>query len=245
MAKKSKKSKKKPPQSFMKKAWRLVKALFFLLLVFLIVTGVQVLSVRFINPKSTMVILANRIRTGQGPLTVQWTDPEKISINLVRAVLAAEDQRFFEHHGFDWVEINHALAEAKKGKKLRGASTITQQTAKNLFLWEGRSWIRKGLEAYYALLMELLLPKERILEIYLNVAEFGPGCYGADAAARFWYKDTADKLNRDRAARLAVVLPAPKKRSPLKLTRAQNRKRNRLLRQMGAIDLGEWTDSGS
>lgn len=134
---------------------------------------------------------------------------ENISVNLKAAVLAGEDSAFCEHFGFDFNQIEKSMDRAMDGKKLRGASTITQQTAKNLFLWNGRSWLRKALEAPITLWMELILPKRRILELYLNVAEWGPGIYGAEAASRYYFNKPASRLHIHEAAQLAAALPNP------------------------------------
>jgi monofunctional biosynthetic peptidoglycan transglycosylase len=125
-------------------------------------------------------------------------------------VVASEDQLFPVHRGFDFRQIRKAMDEAERGRRARGASTITQQVAKNLFLWNGHSWVRKGLEAWFTVLIETLWPKRRILEVYLNVAEFGRGIYGAEAAAQAFYRKPAARLTRDEAARLAAVLPNPR-----------------------------------
>ena len=143
-----------------------------------------------------------------------WVDYNAISPHLVNAVVASEDNRFFEHHGFDWEEIQHAIKENKMRKRPRGASTITQQVAKNVFLWPGHSWFRKGLEAYYTILIECLWPKERIIEVYLNVAEMGKGIYGAEAAAQHYFKKNASRLTAQEAARIAACLPNPLRRNP-------------------------------
>jgi monofunctional glycosyltransferase len=134
-------------------------------------------------------------------------------VAAARAVIAAEDQRFFEHHGIDFQSIERALDEHESGDDLRGASTITQQVAKNVFLWPGRSFVRKALEAYFALLIEALLPKQRILEVYLNVAELGPGVFGVEAAARRYFGTSAARLTETQAALLAAVLPNPRRLS--------------------------------
>ncbi|MDR0694571.1 MAG: monofunctional biosynthetic peptidoglycan transglycosylase [Prevotellaceae bacterium] len=146
-----------------------------------------------------------------------WVPLDKISPQLVRAVIASEDNRFEQHHGFDWIELDIAWNNEKR-KQQRGASTITQQVAKNVFLWPQRSWLRKGLEAYYTLLIELFWSKGRIMEIYLNVVEMGKGVYGAEAAAQFYYKKPAAKLTAAEAAMLAVCLPNPLHRNPKKPT---------------------------
>jgi len=139
----------------------------------------------------------------------QWRDYSHISRELALAVVASEDQRFPVHHGFDFTQIQKAMDDADRGHRARGASTITQQVAKNLFLWGGHSWVRKGLEAWYTVLIEALWPKQRILEMYLNIAEFGRGIYGAEAAAQAFFHEPAARLTRPEAARLAAVLPNP------------------------------------
>ncbi len=138
-----------------------------------------------------------------------WVPMALISPNMALAAMASEDQRFPEHYGFDFAAIQDALDDQDEGKPLRGASTISQQVAKNLFLWRGRSFIRKGLEAWFTVLLELLWPKERILEIYLNIAEFGDTTFGVEAAAQRFFNKPASRLRADEAARLAAVLPNP------------------------------------
>jgi len=140
-----------------------------------------------------------------------WVRWEDISPHAAVAVIAAEDQKFATHHGFDLESIDEALTEAKRGRRLRGASTITQQVAKNLFLWKGQSWFRKGLEAGFTVLIEGLWPKRRIIEVYLNSAEFGRGTWGVEAASRRYFGKPAAQLNRGEAALLAAVLPNPKR----------------------------------
>ena len=138
-----------------------------------------------------------------------WQPIEKISPNLAKAAIASEDARFFSHNGFDWIEIDKALDAHRKGKRLRGASTISQQTAKNVFLFPGRSWVRKGFEVYFTFLIETLWGKERILEVYLNVAEMGRGIYGAEAAAEHLFCTRAAKLSSRQASLIAACLPNP------------------------------------
>ena len=141
----------------------------------------------------------------------RWTPYEQISRHAKLAVIASEDQKFAFHPGFDFEAIDKAIKERERGKPLRGASTISQQVAKNLFLWPGQSFVRKGLEAYLTLLIELMWPKQRILEVYLNVAEFGPAIYGVGAAApRFFHTDPAH-ITQAQGALLAAVLPSPKR----------------------------------
>lgn len=139
-----------------------------------------------------------------------WVSIEEISPYLQLAVICAEDQTFLSHSGFDRKAIEKALENNEKGKKLRGGSTISQQTAKNAFLWQGRTWFRKGLEAYFTLLIETIWSKERILEVYLNSIEMGPGVFGAEAAAQYWFKKSAKNLKVENAAALAAILPNPR-----------------------------------
>jgi len=168
---------------------------------------------RWINPPTTLLMVAEGWRLGGAKH--QWRGLDAISPHLARAVIAAEDARFCDHPGFDFVEIGRALDERERGR-VRGASTISQQTAKNAFLWPAQSWARKGLEAGFTVLIEALWPKRRILEVYLNVAEFGEGVFGAEAAAQRWFAIPADKLTLAQAARLAAILPSPRTRNPAK-----------------------------
>lgn len=178
-----------------------------------------VLLLAVVQPPTTMVILDRAIEhlgNGKRPVfpTRTVVSRNKISPYLRRAVLASEDDRFYLHHGFDLVEIDKALEKKRRGGKLRGASTLTQQVAKNIFLWDGRSYVRKGLEAYLTLWLELVLSKDRILDLYLNLAEWGDGVFGAEAAARKHFGKPASKLTREEAARLAAILPSPLRWSP-------------------------------
>jgi monofunctional biosynthetic peptidoglycan transglycosylase len=143
-----------------------------------------------------------------------WVPIEDISKNLQKAVIASEDGRFFEHNGLDFSAMRKAAVGNFKGKKLKGGSTITQQTAKNVFLWQGRSYFRKALEAYYTVLIELVWGKQRILEVYLNSIEMGDGIYGAEAATQHWYKRDCKSLTRMQAAGIAAILPNPRRFSP-------------------------------
>ncbi len=144
-------------------------------------------------------------------LRQRWVPLREVSRELPIALVAAEDQKFPLHHGFDVEAIREAIEDAEDGERLRGASTISQQTAKNLFLWNGRSFVRKGLEAYFTVLIELCWPKQRILEVYLNVAEFGDGIYGAAAASDVYFRKTAGALTARESALLAAVLPNPRR----------------------------------
>jgi monofunctional biosynthetic peptidoglycan transglycosylase len=161
-----------------------------------------------------------------------WVDYPAISPYAVRAVIASEDNRFCEHKGFDWVEINHAIQENKDGKRRRGASTITQQTAKNVFLWPESSWLRKGLETYYTILIEMLWNKRRIMEVYLNIAEMGKGIYGVEAASQYYFKKSAAQLTAGEAALIAACLPNPLQRNPAKSSPYMNRRKTQILALM-------------
>lgn len=141
----------------------------------------------------------------------EWVSLEEISPKLQLAVVCSEDQNYLEHGGFDFAAIKKAMTSNKKGKKLRGASTISQQTAKNVFLWPGRSYVRKGFEVYFTLLIEIFWSKERIMEVYLNSIEMGNGVYGAESAAQYWFHKDAKKLSKDDAAAIAAILPNPRR----------------------------------
>lgn len=187
--------------------------------VFLLLPIPMVLVLAVVQPPTTMIMLDRAFeRLGNGKRPVYPTrivvGRSQISPNLRRAVLASEDDRFYLHFGFDLVEIDKALEKKRKGGRLRGASTLTQQVAKNIFLWDGRSFIRKGLEAYLTLWLELLLTKDRILDLYLNLAEWGDGIFGAEAAAQKYFGKPASRLTREEAARLAAILPSPIRWSP-------------------------------
>ncbi|MBN7802558.1 monofunctional biosynthetic peptidoglycan transglycosylase [Algoriphagus aestuariicola] len=168
-------------------------------------------------------------------LTKDWVPISEISKNAPQAVIAAEDQKFLDHKGFDFEAMEKAWENNKKGKRIKGASTITQQTVKNVFLWPSRSYIRKGLEAYFTVLVELIWSKERIIEVYLNVIEMGDGIYGIEAAAQSYYKKPAAKLNRSQAAMIAAVLPNPRRWTPTKPTGYIQSRQAWILRQMNNL----------
>jgi monofunctional biosynthetic peptidoglycan transglycosylase len=198
-------------------------------LLLLLLPAPVALLLRIADPPTTAIMLARtlqRLEAGKAPAYPRRhvVSRDAIPPALYRAVLAAEDDRFYLHHGFDFVEIDKALAARRAGRALRGASTISQQVAKNIFLWEGRSWVRKALEAWCTLWLEVLVPKERILDVYVNLAEWGDGVFGVEAAARQHFRRSARQLSDEQAVRLAVILPSPRRWSPngaVATTRAQ------------------------
>ena len=161
-----------------------------------------------------------------------WVPMEKISPHLANAVVASEDQRFYQHNGFDWKEIGNAIEERKSGKRRRGGSTISQQTAKNVFTFCTSTWARKGVETYYTILIECLWPKERILEVYLNSIEMGSHIYGAEAVAKQHFGKTASKLTRSECALVAATLPNPKRYSSKNPSNYMRRRQTDILNQM-------------
>ncbi|MFN7781241.1 MAG: monofunctional biosynthetic peptidoglycan transglycosylase [Lysobacterales bacterium] len=181
-------------------------------LVLLLLPVLLVGLLRFVDPPTSAFMLAYRLESGEAP-DYRWRSLDAIAPTLAIAVVASEDQRFPQHSGFDVEAIRSALEDAREGGRLRGASTLSQQVAKNLFLWETSSWPRKAAEAGLTLLIEALWPKRRILEMHLNLAEFGVGVYGAEAAAQRYLGKPAAALTAVEAARLAVVLPAPRRYS--------------------------------
>ncbi|MBU3682242.1 MAG: monofunctional biosynthetic peptidoglycan transglycosylase [Flavobacterium sp.] len=164
-----------------------------------------------------------------------WVPIDHISKNLQKAVIASEDGRFLTHHGFDFEAIQKAMENNEQGKKLKGGSTISQQTAKNVFLWQGRSYLRKGLEAYFTVLIELIWGKERIMEVYLNSIEMGDGVYGAQAACEYWYRKDATSLTKIQAAGIAAILPNPRKYKATNSSAYINRRKNRIVKHMGYV----------
>jgi monofunctional glycosyltransferase len=189
------------------------KWIWIVLLVLLLMPAIQVGMVRFVNPPRTLPMWIEQVSLGgaKAPLRYRWIPLAQIPEMFLKHLWISEDQRFFQHEGFDWKEMDAAMEKAEKtGKPVRGASTITNQCARSIFLWQGRSWIRKGLESYYTIWMELLLPKRRILELYANVIEMGPGIYGVEAASEHYFGVSARGLTREQSAMLAAVLPNPK-----------------------------------
>jgi monofunctional biosynthetic peptidoglycan transglycosylase len=223
---------------------RLLKAFFWIVFAWITTTWLAVLVLRFVPPQSSAFMIERRIAATFGneknfSIKYRWTPWSTISPELPIALIASEDQKFPTHHGFDVRAIQDAMDEADEGQRLRGASTISQQTAKNLFLWGERSFLRKGLEAYFTALIEVTWPKRRILEVYMNVAEFGDGIYGADAASREFFHKPPSQLNAHEAALLASALPNPRKLHPDRPSAYVERHAEwveRQVRQLGGTD---------
>jgi monofunctional glycosyltransferase len=219
---------------------RLRRMLAWLVLLFVLISVLSVALLRWINPPFSAFMAEQRIEawvTHDRDYVFRhtWVDLARISPNLPLAVVASEDQKFPEHWGFDVEAIEKAYQLNQHSHRVRGASTISQQVAKNLYLWSGRSYFRKGLEAYFTLLIEGFLPKRRILEIYLNIAEFGNGTYGAEAAAERFFHCPASRLSRSDAAILAAVLPSPERYSAAAPSRYVLQRRDWILGQMQAL----------
>jgi len=196
---------------------------------------VYIIALKWIDPPFTLTQLGS-LFSGDG-LKRDYVSFSEMSSEAGLAVMAAEDQLLPEHHGFDFKNIERALAHnEKKPKKIRGASTISQQVAKNVFLWQGRSWLRKGLEVYFTFMIELIWGKQRILEMYLNVIEMGKGIYGIEAAAQEYFNKPASKLNRTQAAMIAASLPNPKKYTVKPVSRYVSIRSKWVIRQMGFLE---------
>ncbi|MCF8707955.1 monofunctional biosynthetic peptidoglycan transglycosylase [Rhizorhapis sp. SPR117] len=201
-----------------------------ILLYFILFSVLWVLLYRIVPPPVT----ATMILDGNG-ITKDWTPLSKIDPDMARAAIAAEDSKFCSHHGFDAEAIEHAMLRNLRGGKIRGGSTISQQTAKNAFLWQGGGFFRKGLEAWFTVLIETLWPKYRIMEVYLNIAETGIGTYGVQAGAMRYFHHGASQLSPNEAARIAAVLPLPKKRAAIAPSGFTRRYGNSIARRIGVV----------
>jgi monofunctional biosynthetic peptidoglycan transglycosylase len=211
------------------------------LLVIWAFTMVQVLMLKYVNPPFTAAMAWNWITEGEGlrgglPGHL-WRPLYEISPHLRQAVLAGEDQRFMSHRGFDLIELNHAVQDMVWNKGQRGASTITMQVARTVFLWHERSWLRKAAEAYYTVLIEMCWSKRRILEMYLNTVDWGPGIRGAEAASRKYWRTSSTRLTRSQAAVLAAILPNPHRWSPTNPNARVLKRKRRILREMDRMPL--------
>lgn len=227
----------KKNHSFISSLFRILKigTIFFFLS-----TIILTVIYRFVSPPVTPLMIMRVIgQLADGKelkMSKQWVSFSEISPNLVKAVITSEDNNFMEHNGVDFAAIEKARKLNERGNKLRGASTISQQTAKNVYLWLGRNYLRKGLELYFTGLIELTWSKERIMEVYLNVIEMGDGIYGAEMASQTYFHKPAKYLTRSEAALIAAVLPNPRKWSPAHPTPYITRKKNWILRYMNKFD---------
>jgi len=187
------------------------------------------------TPLMAIRAVENKWEGKDAVLSHDWVPLEEISPNLQKAVIASEDGNFLNHHGFDFQAMQKAFKNNQKGKRIKGGSTISQQTAKNVFLWQGRSYLRKGLEAYFTVLIELIWGKERIMEVYLNSIEMGKGVYGAEEAAKHWYRKSAVNLTKREAAGIAAILPNPLKYKATNSSSYIERRKDKILRNMRHI----------
>ena len=212
--------------------WKKIKKLIFILIlanILFIVWG------KFYNPPVTITQIGGLMQYGK--LKRDYVSYEEMGSNVKKAVIASEDQAFFSHNGFDYKAIEKAMKHNEQGKKLRGGSTISQQTAKNIFLWQGRSWIRKGIEAVYTFIIELVWGKDVILERYLNSIEMGRGVFGVEAASEYYFNKNAKNLTKSEAAWIAAILPNPKKYDPKNPSSYLKRKHSWIMRQMNNVNL--------
>jgi monofunctional biosynthetic peptidoglycan transglycosylase len=184
------------------------------------------------TPLMMIRVIENKLEGNEAYLNHNWEPIENISPNLQKAVIASEDGYFLKHHGFDFKAMKKAFNHNQKGRRIKGGSTISQQTAKNVFLWQGRSYIRKGFEAYFTVLIELIWGKERIMEVYLNSIEMGNGIYGAEAASQYWYRKSAANLTPVEAAGIAAILPNPRKYKASNSSSYIERRKSKILRVM-------------
>jgi monofunctional glycosyltransferase len=206
------------------------------LVVFILGTVVWVLIYRFVPPPITMTMIGDL--AGGRSITKDWMSLSETDPDMPRAAIAAEDGNFCTHNGFDYAALQKAFLNNAGGGRLRGGSTISQQTAKNAFLWQGRSWVRKGLEAWFTVLIELLWDKRRIMEVYLNVAETGIATYGVNAGSQRYFHHDASTLSPTEAARIAAVLPLPAKREAIAPSGATRRYGNQIARRIGIVRRG-------
>jgi monofunctional biosynthetic peptidoglycan transglycosylase len=204
--------------------------------------GISILSVLIFKwvpipstPLMAIRAIENKLDGNDMICSHDWVPIAEISTNLQKAVIASEDANFLTHHGFDFKAIEKAMKNNEKGKKLKGGSTISQQTAKNVFLWQGRSYVRKGLEAYFTVLIELIWGKQRIMEVYLNSIEMGNGVYGAEAASKYWYRKSAVSLTKQEAAGIAAILPNPRKFKATNSSSYINRRKGRIVKHMSFV----------
>ena len=189
------------------------------------------------TPLMAIRAIENKSAGKEMVLSHDWVPIEEISPNIQKAVIASEDGTFLTHYGFDFSAIQKAVKNNSKGKRLKGGSTISQQTAKNIFLWQGKSYLRKGLEAYFTVLIEIFWSKERIMEVYLNSIEMGDGVYGIEAASQHWYRKSANDLTKFEAAGIAAILPNPRKYKATNSSSYIERRKGRIVNHMRYVKL--------
>ncbi len=225
--------------SFGKRVLKFFKWILKFTIIFFVVSVLLVFLMRWINPVTSSIMIQRQVSgflKGDFELIhYNWVSYNNVSRYVPIAIVAAEDQNFPDHFGFDFKQIEKALKENKRGRRIRGASTITQQVAKNLFLWEGKSFIRKGIEAYFTILIELLWDKERILEVHMNIAEMGDKIFGVGTASIIYFKKSPSKLTISQAALLAAVLPNPRRYSVIKPGGYVRGRQNWIIRQINSL----------
>lgn len=227
-AKKAKKTKK---TSSFKKAFKIFS---YIILGLFLSTILLTLAYKWINPPVTYLMVKRKIEK-KYPINKEWISIEKLPAHTYNSAIASEDANFMKHNGFDFKSIERARKHNEKSKRKRGASTISQQVAKNVFLWPARSWVRKGLEVYFTGLIELLWSKERIMEVYLNIAEMGKGIYGIQAASKHYFKKDASKLTPQQSALIIACLPSPLKSNPAKPSSYLISRQGFIMRNMNSI----------
>lgn len=228
-------------RQFFKKVGKIALWLFVSLIVLSVISA---FALRYIPVKVTPLMVIRVVEQWcdgkPAKMDQKWVSIDKMSSNMITAVIASEDNLFLTHNGFDFEAIQKAQKLNKKGKKLYGASTISQQTAKNVFLWPSRSWVRKGLETYMTFLLETFNSKQRIMEVYLNIVELGDGIYGVEAASQYYYKHSAAKLTKSESAMLAACLPAPLKSNPKNPSAKLAKKQMKIMRLMPKMRKTGW-----
>ena len=234
--KKTKQPVKKEPTSFISKLSR------FLFKIFLWFLGISLFLVVFFKfvpvvftPLMVIRAIENKVEGKELHFSHDWEPIENLSMNLQKAVIASEDGTFLTHNGFDFKAMQKAYKSNERGRRIKGGSTISQQTAKNVFLWQGRSYLRKGLEAYFTVLIEIIWGKERIMEVYLNSIEMGDGVYGAQAATQHWYRKDATSLTPIQAAGIAAILPNPRKYKATSSSSYINNRKSKIVRVMRTV----------
>jgi len=219
---------------------QLPKIILKVLLTFIFLSIFSVVLLKWVNPLTSSIMMQRKIESvvtlsDRQMIAYEWFSYDDISKEMALAIVAAEDQNFPNHFGFDFAQIEKSFKEHERGRRLRGASTITQQVAKNLFLWEGRSFIRKGFEAYFTVLIELFWSKERILEVYLNIVELGDMIFGVGAASQIYFKKLPNRLSRSQAALLTATIPNPKRFSAKRPSSYLLRRQNWIIKQMSSL----------